>query len=264
MTAFTIATWNCLADAYVTPGRYPDSPADLLDPAIRRPLVLDVIGRLSAVADLVCLQEAEADLAHDLAEIHGVDRVWWSPKQRNRPDGCVAVLAATSLWEVVDHRVHPFDDATPPTGHIVQLLDVAHERSVLTVANTHLRWAPDDDIDHIGARQAAELARLARHDAHPWVVCGDLNVDGLARPHHPVFRELTGAGLRLVEHADHTAVVAGTHQQLDHVVASRSLDGGELGDVVLTGRERLRALPDDDCPSDHFPVVVRLTPTLRD
>ena len=55
--SFSLATYNVLAQAYITPSRYPRTPASVLASAWRRPALVRHIGALAT--DVVCLQEVE-------------------------------------------------------------------------------------------------------------------------------------------------------------------------------------------------------------
>src|SRR4029434_2136662 len=54
---FSLTTYNVLAQAYITPTRYPRTPAPVLASAWRRPLLVRDI--VALCTDVVCLQEVE-------------------------------------------------------------------------------------------------------------------------------------------------------------------------------------------------------------
>ena len=54
---FSLATYNILAQAYITPERYPRTPATVLASVWRRPALIRHIVALNT--DVVCLQEVE-------------------------------------------------------------------------------------------------------------------------------------------------------------------------------------------------------------
>lgn len=107
-------------------------------PGARMPSMLRFIDELQA--DVIGLQEAEAPLVQALNEM---DRwqSFWSPKGRNKPDGCLTLVSQGI--EVDDFETHLYGDQS---GHVMQTL----RNGRATLANTHIKWAPEDDPVHTG------------------------------------------------------------------------------------------------------------------
>src|SRR6476646_2981540 len=85
--AFTVATYNVLATAYLGRGDYSAVPPALLDPRWRVPALVRHVAGLNA--DVVCLQEVEspafASLQEGLSAL-GYDGV--HERKAGKPDGC--------------------------------------------------------------------------------------------------------------------------------------------------------------------------------
>src|SRR5579864_1205246 len=134
--AFTMATWNTLATAYIRPAFYPGTPAGLLDPAWRIPALVAHARALDV--DVLCLQEVEAPVFKSfevgLAGYQGIHVL----KGGHRPDGCATFFRTGSFTLLNSRRV----EYTDHSGHIAQCLLLEHEGKRLAVVNTHLKWDP--------------------------------------------------------------------------------------------------------------------------
>ena len=152
-----VVSWNVLADAYVRADWFPFTDPALLLPGARVRAVLTQAARLDA--DVLALQEADTELAEAAKDaLVGYD-VRWCPKGRGRPDGCLT--AVRPPWTVTSERALHYSDGSPASGHVAHIVNVEHaDGSVVTVANTHLRFASDGtpSDSHIGVRQSVELA----------------------------------------------------------------------------------------------------------
>src|SRR5437588_7702654 len=95
--AFTIATYNVLAAAYLARGDYSAVPPDLLDPDVRTPALVRHVAGLGA--DVLCLQEVEADvfaaLRAALEPLGFAGLYEW--KGRDKPDGCATFFRAAAF-----------------------------------------------------------------------------------------------------------------------------------------------------------------------
>lgn len=95
--SFRIASYNVLADSYVKPQWYPDVDPEVLRWDRRKFALAERVVRLDA--DIICLQEAEAD-AYALLELNlrtkGYDGVY-AKKGRDRPDGCATFFRQRGL-----------------------------------------------------------------------------------------------------------------------------------------------------------------------
>src|SRR4051794_18996839 len=180
--AFTVATYNVLATAYLDRGTY-RTPRELLRPEWRVPAVVRHVESLGA--DLLCLQEVEADvfaaLASRLSQVGYTGH--YELKGRGKPDGCATLFRQSAFSLGRSQRLGYADREKGPqehSGFIALLLALEHAGRLLGVANTHLRWdRPGTPRNaQVGHRQAAELLDACR-DFRPacdgWVICGDFN-----------------------------------------------------------------------------------------
>src|SRR5689334_12350640 len=84
------ATFNVLADAYLSYGDYSHVPRQLLQSGGRVSYLMRLIESMKA--DVVCLQEAEVGLAAAL-DHQGRWQMYWSQKRRNnQADGCLMLI----------------------------------------------------------------------------------------------------------------------------------------------------------------------------
>ncbi|MEM9300644.1 MAG: endonuclease/exonuclease/phosphatase family protein [Pseudomonadota bacterium] len=253
MSGFTVVTWNILADAYVKPGRYEDSPPGALEPETRRQGLLTALAGFDA--DLICLQEVEPHVFDRIAghlRPHGWD--WrYCAKGRGKPDGCATGFRPTRLELVAELRFeYPDGGERSDSGHVAHLLRFGLDGRRFTCANTHLKWSRRrGDDPHLGRRQLSLL--LGRLDAaDDRILCGDFNLS----PDDPAFDQVTAAGLASGLPPEPTANFNGGPRTLDYICCPVGWDVDPLPrrDVSATG-----GLPDLRDPSDHIPVGARLT-----
>jgi CCR4-NOT transcription complex subunit 6 len=256
---FKAATYNVLATAYLGKGDYSAVAPDLLEPERRVPaLVRHVIG---LGADLLCLQEVEADAFAALEEALGplgfAGCYEW--KGRGKPDGCATFFRASVFALRHRARLEYQDREKGPdshSGHVALLLALEHESRLLGVANTHLRWdrPRTRKNDQVGHRQAVELLDACRHFEPPcagWIVCGDFN----RRPESEVVATFRQAGFEHT-HAGRphvrSAVTNGRTSLIDYLfhteqLRSRPIDPPAVSDATV--------LPAPDQPSDHLALL---------
>lgn len=84
------ASFNVLADAYISYGNYSHVEPELLEPGAHIDYLVKLLSGLDA--DIIGLQEVERPL---LNALHGA-KYWqmlWSPKGNDKPDGCLALIS---------------------------------------------------------------------------------------------------------------------------------------------------------------------------
>lgn len=245
-----IATYNVLADAYIRPGYFPNTPAEILNPERRREALLTRIGELGA--DLLCLQEVERSLFEAIGARFPDLVGHYLPKGRSKPDGC-AIFAAPSL-SPGDAGTLAYGDGS---GHVALSLDLELEGRPLVVTTTHLKWSPPElaPEEHQGWIQLDELLRARAQvcgAAEAWVVCGDLN----ATPDHALVRLAAEAGLRPAHPSDPpTCNVHGWARTLDYLLVSEGLAAEPEAPPALSADE---PMPSSLHPSDHLPLFATL------
>lgn len=242
---FRAATYNVLATAYLSKGDYSAVPPGLLDPAWRVPAVVRRVVGLNA--DVVCLQEVEADLFAALeAHLGPLGFAGRHELKSGRPDGCATFYRAASFAPVRAARLEYRDE-----GFVALLLTLEHEGRPLGVANTHLRWDRPGTprAEQVGFRQASELLDALDPACDAWVVCGDFN-RGPASEVPAAFRAagLVAAHQRLP--AARSAVMNRRATLIDYVFHSRTLVC--VPDAPPTPPD---ALPSAEEPSDHLPLT---------
>jgi mRNA deadenylase 3'-5' endonuclease subunit Ccr4 len=229
------ATYNVLADAYTGYGDYSHVDPEFMLPGARTKGIVRLIDDLDV--DVIGLQEAEEPLVQAFGET-GMWQTFWSPKGRNKPDGCLTLVRPGI--DVHGFATHEYGDGS---GHIMQILALGR----IAFANTHIKWAPADSPDHIGVSQTTELlARLgSEQQAVIFADCND-------RPGGPVRQLVEQAGFTHPYEDKPTAIV---NQEL---VALDLLAVRGLGARCITRQYDLTTLPNRDCPSDHIPIVAEL------
>lgn len=230
------ATFNVLADAYISYGDYNHTNPKLLTPGARLDYLIQQVNGLEA--DVVGLQEAE----RSLVEAFEQDEKWqtlWTPKGHNKPDGCLTLVK--SDVEIANHQSFSYDDES---GHVFQITQIGQ----LAVANTHIKWAPMNDPHHIGVSQTRQLLDTLEHE-QPAIILADCN----DQPGGPVQTLVQEAGFTSMSGNRPTAIVNGELIAIDLLAIK-----GIRGQWVATNYD-LRSLPNEACPSDHTPLIADLT-----
>jgi len=257
--SFSVASYNILANSYVKPERYPDSPADALDPAYRLATLLRRL--LDLEADVICLQEVEP-LVFDYLDLrlktHNFEG-HYARKGNGKPDGCATFFNKNTftLWA---HRVFHYTDGRgeePPSGHVALLLVLMDRQDRLVgIANTHLKWDPpgtplEEQWGYRQARQLLEEREATDPNCRAWVLCGDLNVT----PDSETIRMVRRVGLDYAHRGREHLITCKTKvhaQMVDYLLhtptlAARPVDPPPVDDQM--------PLPSDREPSDHRAVT---------
>lgn len=252
MAQLTVATWNILADCYVTPDLYPRSPPDLLRPGARDSAI--IVGLSTMVErlrpDAVCLQEVHGSFLSALhrAALPRGWRVLGSREADGTRDQCLVLLCGE--WQLATHAGNSYARAP---GNIAQRLVLLNGLDTAVLYNTHLRWAPDDG--RLTGAQAQELASWVDREEYPTLVAGDLNAstDSLTLQH------LIGVGLTDTHPDESLRTAEFSHTgpiRLDYIlVRGARAEPLPATDVVADGNE---PLPGRRCPSDHLPLAARV------
>jgi mRNA deadenylase 3'-5' endonuclease subunit Ccr4 len=260
--SLSIASYNVLADSYIKPQWYPNVDPEVLRWDRRKFALAERVARLDA--DIVCLQEVEAD-AYALLErslaAKGYNGVY-AKKGAGKPDGCAMFFREAGLRFAGADTFYYHDGRldVPDSGHLALIVSFECEWGVIRVATTHLRWGQDNKPaeEHIGYRQIQELiderfkpdqAAYAQM-AYAWIICGDLN----AQSGDPVVRELLSNGFvdAYASREQATCNPNGRAKRIDYIFHTPNL----LAEPVrLMEIDDLTPLPSADEPSDHLAVM---------
>lgn len=114
----------------------------------------------------------------------------------------------------------------------------------VAVVNTHIKWASEDETNHIGTTQTAELLKaLDKEDKA--IILADCN----GQPGGRVQTMVEQAGFTSMSGEMPTAIVNREPVALD-LLAIRGLKG-----TLITTQYDLRHIPNEACASNHIPVV---------
>ena len=254
--AFSLVSYNILADAYVRPRRYRQCPATALDPSARRERLLARLTELDA--DIYCLQEVErAAFAAISDQLGPAYRGEYEPK-RGRPDG-LATFARTTMFELEGRQALHFDSGRPDDAQLALIVRLRGGDHTLSVANTHLRWQPGETTpeDHIGRAQLLELLTLREDHPDPdqlWLLAGDFN----ATSESSVLRAALERGWKLScrrQRPWDTCNISGRRRKIDYVLYENEQLHPEPD--ALPQLQRDTPMPSEREPSDHLPLRVR-------
>ncbi|MBS2011633.1 MAG: endonuclease/exonuclease/phosphatase family protein [Deltaproteobacteria bacterium] len=253
-TPFTVVSWNVLADAYVKPAYFPYTDPAVLDPASRRPRVVDrLVSLVDGGADVICLQELEPDFFETIRGALPSFEGRYTQKA-GKPDGC-AVLVRRALGAAT------FRDLTyrDGTGGVAVVARV--EPLGCSIATTHLKWQAADvpPETRLGRGELIELFEAWIAPGERWVVCGDLN----APYDSPV---LDVAFSRGFDDAYASMPLASTcnsnarAKRIDFILHTRDL---RATPSPLPSIDDMTPLPSSSEPSDHLAIRAVLEPAVR-
>src|SRR5262245_10378934 len=98
----SLATYNVMAKAYITPTRYPLTPEPVLASVLRRPALVHHIVALGT--DVICLQEVEDETFAAVQQALGPLGYMghFAKKGGGKPDGCATFVRQNTLtWDTV-------------------------------------------------------------------------------------------------------------------------------------------------------------------
>lgn len=227
-------SFNVLADAYISYGDYSHVSPELLIPQTRIKPITQLLRSLDA--DVIGLQEADEALSASLNET-GEWQTFWTQKGNDKPDGCLTLVKHDIA--VSDFKSLEYSDGS---GHIAQFIKIGE----VVLANTHIKWAPIDSLDHVGVKQAEELIDSFESDrAVLFADCND-------RPNGPVREVIEKAGFVSLSGDIPTALVDQKAVSID-ILATRAIQGRGL-----TQSYDLHQIPNTTCPSDHIPIEAQI------
>jgi mRNA deadenylase 3'-5' endonuclease subunit Ccr4 len=259
---FSLATYNILAQAYITPERYPRTPATVLASTWRRPALVRHVVALNT--DVVCLQEVEDKTfaaVQQVLEPRGYIG-HFARKGGGKPDGCATFIRQGALTLCWVHLLRYTDGSgtEPHSGHIALIVLLEYREHALGIVNTHLQWDPPDRPrdQQRGYRQISQLLQERGHidpTCEAWIICGDLNVTSESH----VVASLRAAGF---DYAHRTSGVMYTcnanarARMIDYIFHTETLRaqpqaGPEIDDQT--------PLPSFEHPSDHLALIAHFT-----
>ncbi len=258
--AFTVATYNVLASAYIRSQLYPFTPKELLDPQRRISALAEHLASLKAA--IYCLQEVEdeafAAINRRLSALGYRGEL--AKKGGGRPDGC-ATFFRKDMFELVRvSRVEYLDGAEEGehSGHVAQVIVLKQANRTSGIANTHLKWDPPGTPRErqYGYRQVLQLlSECNRHapEGTAWIICGDLN----AEPDSEVVVALRKAGFEFAHHdctRAYTSNANGRAKMIDFIFYNAGLQARPEPLPVIDDHA---PLPGPGQPSDHVAVMAR-------
>ena len=255
---FSLATYNILAQAYITPGRYPRTPATVLASPWRRPALARHVATLAT--DVVCLQEVEDETFAAVQQVlePGGYIGHFAKKGGGKPDGCATFIrqSALTLRRVYQLRYTDGLGTEPHSGHIALVMLLEYRGRALGIVNTHLQWDPPDRPrdQQRGYRQISQLLQERGHidpTCEAWIICGDLNVTSESH----VVAGLRAAGF---DYAHRTSGVMYTcnanarAKMIDYVFHTETLRAQPVAVPVIDDQT---PLPSFEQPSDHLALM---------
>jgi len=260
--SFSVATYNVLANAYVTRAWYRRTPAMLLNPAWRVPALVRHI--TSQKADVLCLQEVEPDVFATLRTALAASRynVQYARKAGDRPDG-VAIFYHREKFELGSASRFIFADGegdATDSGYIALITMFRASEGVIGVINTHLLWDPPGTSSESrqGYRQARQLLaewKKIASSANAWILAGDFNVT----PDDALIGMIRQAGFDYAHCGLADAATCNVHgeaRMIDYIFYSHPLC---CEPEAITPVTDLTVLPSAGQPSDHVAVAARFT-----
>lgn len=255
--SFSAVTYNILAQAYVKPERYPNSPKEALAPGPRRQLLLQ---RLRAQdADIYALQEVEQDAHNAIQEALGAGYQGVHEPRHGFPDGA-SLFVRRSRFTLVRHQALHFEAHEPGYDQLALLGYLSGEDGPIAVASAHLRWQPNETPKekHLGRLQLLELLAQARSEySYRWLLMGDVN----ALSDSVVLQEAYAQGWELScrkQRPWDTTNIGGRCRKIDYLLYRPAQLMPHPGTLIKLQKDT--PMPSLTEPSDHLAVSVRYQP----
>lgn len=255
-TSFTAVTWNILAQAYVFADRYPQCSPEALDAKARRALL--VRRARSLEADILCLQEVEADCFQQLeSEIFAATHTGFLALKPGRPEGC-ALFVSKRHFEWLEHWTVNAEKG----DSLAVAARVKHSSGLeLAIASAHLNWEADSvpKERHRGLVLLEQLlAGRSRAPNATWLFAGDFN----AISQSVVLERAYAAGMAESCRAQRpwdTCNINGRCRKIDYLLFS---EGALVAmPAPLPALKRDTPLPSLTEPSDHLALQVHFVAT---
>jgi endonuclease/exonuclease/phosphatase family metal-dependent hydrolase len=254
-----IVTYNVLADAYLLPDRYPDSPPVCMEPSRRTQSLVAKV--LSLNADLICLQEVEPALFDALRialEPLGYSG-WLELRKVDGAEGCAIFHRGRRLRLDLALRFDfPELPGTRPCQRLAQIAIFDAGEKSLAVANTHLQWDSPTTTQsacrslHQVDSLLAELRKTAP-DA-PTIICGDFNVEAQGR----TVNTLLERGFRFTHKGDAMAPTCRANGQCRMIDFIFHSSGINVSPAPIEPIDPCIPMPGNEHTSDHVPVSATL------
>ena len=255
---FSLTTYNVLAQAYITPTRYPRTPGPVLASAWRQPVLVRHIVALDT--DVVCLQEVEDETFAAVQQALGPLRYTghFAKKGAGKPDGCATFVRQNSLaWGAVHPLMYSDGIGTERnSGHLALVVLCAYQGRLLGLVNTHLQWDPPGTPPdrQRGSRQIRPLlqerGRIAP-SCEAWIICGDLNVT----PESDVVAVLRAEGFDYTHRTlaeTYTCNANARANMVDYVFYTEAFRAQPVAVPVIDDQT---PLPSYEQPSDHLALM---------
>lgn len=255
---FKVVTYNVLADDCIRPEFYPNILPEHLNKRLRYPQLVEKI--VDFEADILCLQEVDntlyASLSRALEPIgyHGFHQL-----KTGKRDG-LATFLREDLPQKFTYEIIRFEGLglnDKPIAHIATITRLIFEKTVLTVANTHLKWdAPGTPLEkRIGYNHAQQLLKtLGSLSTGPQIVMGDFN----AQPANEILTAFELRGYSDAHDASTSTFNAadGGARKIDYMLCTEGIIFNPLPTPIITDNT---LLPGDTEPSDHLPLMAEFT-----
>lgn len=252
--AFSVASYNVLADSFITPDWYPFIDPHVLVPAYRHTALADHIARVNT--DAICLQEVEPAV-HDVIRrrLHPLGYASFrAARTSRRMDGCAMFLRTATFTTSTIHQLE-FQDGS---GNVALIAITETFGRRVGIATVHLSWerdhAPHEPRHALGeVRSILALTVDERPACDAWIVCGDFN----ALPTDDVPREFVRSGYTDAfrdQPLSYTCNVNAEAKRIDYLFSSSALTPHAIDVRQINDHT---PLPSRDEPSDHLLIAAR-------
>jgi mRNA deadenylase 3'-5' endonuclease subunit Ccr4 len=253
-----IVTYNVLADVYLLPERYPDSPQSCMGSRRTQALVAKVV---SIDADVICMQEVESTLYKVLCE--ALEPLgysgWLELRGGNAAEGCALFHRRRILKLSLASRFDfPELCGSQPCHRLAQIAIFDAGKKPLAVANTHLQWDPPATArsacrsQHQVASLLKELGNIVPYT--PTVICGDFNAEAKSQTVSALLEQRFQFG-HAGEAMTPTCRANGRCRMIDFIFHSPGISASPSPiEPIDSGTP----MPGVEHPSDHVPVTATL------
>lgn len=246
-----LVSYNILANAYIKPKWFSKVETEMLDGSLRKEWLFKKI--IGFNADVICLQEVEADVFEELNALLAAQAYAGKYAQKlGKPDGC-ATFVKNELPVSACEVIHYNQDAANRSGHLALITTLLSGSDPIKIINTHIKWDQynKSEHEHMGFSEVVQLLDYVNlNQGAGFIICGDFNIEANSHVIQEILaREFTDACAANPQFTSNSNQRA---KRIDYIFVNKHFRASveRIADLVDQ-----TILPTRQEPSDHLALI---------